>query len=66
MRQEWRQVSLRRSQLSQRAPDVQARYRVIGLSLHQLSNVLDGSLDELVQALIADHQARKLNPPDAA
>src|SRR5690349_17381084 len=37
----------------------------IGLTLHQLPDVLDGSLDELVQALIADHQASKLNPEPA-
>jgi peptide chain release factor 1 len=33
----------------------------IGLTIHQLQEVLDGSLDELVQSLIADHQASKLN-----
>src|SRR5205823_1257901 len=33
----------------------------IGLTIHQLTDVLDGSLDDIVQALIAYHQARKLN-----
>jgi peptide chain release factor 1 len=33
----------------------------IGLTIHQLQEVLDGSLDELVQALVADRQASKLN-----
>jgi peptide chain release factor 1 len=32
----------------------------IGLSLHRLQDVLDGDLDELVQALVAHHQAEKL------
>jgi peptide chain release factor 1 len=33
----------------------------IGLTIHQLSDVMDGTLDEIVQALMADNQARKLN-----
>jgi peptide chain release factor 1 len=32
----------------------------IGLSLHRLQDVLDGDLDEIVQALVAHHQAEKL------
>ena len=32
----------------------------IGLTLHQLDEVLDGDLDEIVDALIAHHQAEKL------
>src|SRR4051812_18549100 len=35
----------------------------IGLTIHQLSDVMDGTLDEIVQALMADNQARKLNQP---
>ncbi|HVR69681.1 MAG TPA: peptide chain release factor 1 [Vicinamibacteria bacterium] len=35
----------------------------IGLSLHRLQDVLDGDLDELVQALVAHHQAEKLKQP---
>jgi peptide chain release factor 1 len=38
----------------------------IGLTIHQLSDVLDGSLDEVVQALMADNQARKLNQTASA
>jgi peptide chain release factor 1 len=37
----------------------------IGLTIHQLPDVLEGNLDELVQALIADHQATKLNAASA-
>ncbi len=32
----------------------------IGLTLHQLDRVMDGKLDEVVEALIAHHQAEKL------
>ena len=32
----------------------------IGLTLHRLQDVLDGDLDEMVDALIAHHQAEKL------
>jgi peptide chain release factor 1 len=32
----------------------------IGLTLHRLQDVLDGDLDEVVQALVAHHQAEKL------
>jgi peptide chain release factor 1 len=35
----------------------------IGLTIHQLSDVMDGTLDEIVQALMADNQARKLHQP---
>jgi peptide chain release factor 1 len=35
----------------------------IGLSLHRLQDVLDGDLDEVVQALVAHHQAEKLKQP---
>jgi peptide chain release factor 1 len=35
----------------------------IGLSLHRLQDVLDGDLEEIVQALIAHHQAEKLKQP---
>jgi peptide chain release factor 1 len=35
----------------------------IGLSLHRLQDVLDGDLDEIVQALVAHHQAEKLKQP---
>ena len=35
----------------------------IGLTLHRLQDVLDGDLDEVVNALIAHHQAEKLKEP---
>jgi peptide chain release factor 1 len=35
----------------------------IGLSLHRLQDVLDGDLEEIVQALVAHHQAEKLKQP---
>jgi peptide chain release factor 1 len=35
----------------------------IGLTIHQLSEVLDGDLEDIVQALIADRQATKLHQP---
>ena len=35
----------------------------IGLSLHRLQDVLDGDLDEVVQSLVAHHQAEKLKQP---
>ncbi len=38
----------------------------IGLTLHRLQDVLDGDLDEILNALIAHHQAEKLKEPQAA
>ncbi len=35
----------------------------IGLTLHRLQDVLDGNLDEILNALIAHHQAEKLKEP---
>jgi len=35
----------------------------IGLTLHRLQDVLDGDLDEVVNALVAHHQAEKLQQP---
>ncbi len=35
----------------------------IGLTLHRLQDVLDGDLDEVVNALVAHHQAEKLHQP---
>lgn len=35
----------------------------IGLTLHQLDSILDGELDELINTLIAEDQARKLAKP---
>src|SRR5262249_3726130 len=35
----------------------------IGLTLHRLQDVLDGDLDEIVNALIAHNQAEKLKEP---
>ena len=35
----------------------------IGLTLHQLDRVMDGKLDEIVQALIAHDQAQNLEQP---
>ncbi len=35
----------------------------IGLSLHRLPEVLDGDLEEVVQGLVAHHQAEKLKQP---
>jgi peptide chain release factor 1 len=35
----------------------------IGLTLHRLQDVLDGDLEEVVNALIANHQAEKLQQP---
>ena len=35
----------------------------IGLTLHRLQDVLDGSLDDILNALIAHHQAEKLKEP---
>jgi peptide chain release factor 1 len=35
----------------------------IGLTLHRLQDVLDGDLDEVVNSLIAHHQAEKLQQP---
>ena len=32
----------------------------IGLTIHQLTNVLEGELDEIIDALIAEDQAKKL------
>jgi peptide chain release factor 1 len=36
----------------------------IGLTLHRLQEILDGSLDEIVNGLIANHQAEKLKEPE--
>jgi peptide chain release factor 1 len=36
----------------------------IGLTLHRLQDVLDGGLDEIVNSLIANHQAEKLKEPE--
>lgn len=38
----------------------------IGLTLYKLDRVLDGELDDLVDALTADHQARQLESQDLA
>jgi peptide chain release factor 1 len=38
----------------------------IGLTLHQLDRVMDGKLDEVVEALIAHHQAEKLKQATVA
>jgi peptide chain release factor 1 len=38
----------------------------IGLTLHRLQEILDGDLGEIVQSLIAHHQAVKLNSTTAA
>ncbi len=35
----------------------------IGLTLHRLQDVLDGNLDDILNALIAHHQAEKLKEP---
>jgi peptide chain release factor 1 len=35
----------------------------IGLTLHQLDRVMDGKLEEVIEALIAYHQAEKLKQP---
>jgi peptide chain release factor 1 len=35
----------------------------IGLTLHRLQDVLDGDLDEVVNSLVANHQAEKLHQP---
>jgi peptide chain release factor 1 len=35
----------------------------IGLTLHQLDRVMDGKLDEIIEALIASYQAEKLKQP---
>jgi peptide chain release factor 1 len=35
----------------------------IGLTLHRLQDVLDGDLEEVVNALVAHHQAEKLQQP---
>ena len=35
----------------------------IGLTLHRLQDVLDGNLDEILNALVAHHQAEKLKEP---
>jgi peptide chain release factor 1 len=35
----------------------------IGLTLHRLQDVLDGDLDEVVNALVAHHQTEKLHQP---
>ena len=32
----------------------------IGLTLHKLANILEGELDEIIQALVAEDQAEKL------
>ena len=32
----------------------------IGMTLHKLDRVLDGDLDEIIEALIADDRARRL------
>jgi peptide chain release factor 1 len=36
----------------------------IGLTLHQLENILNGDLDPIIDALIAEDQARKLAKSD--
>jgi peptide chain release factor 1 len=36
----------------------------IGLTLHRLQEILDGDLDEIVNSLIAHHQAEKLKEPE--
>jgi peptide chain release factor 1 len=36
----------------------------IGLTIHRLQEVLDGGLDEIVNALMAHHQAEKLKEPE--
>jgi peptide chain release factor 1 len=36
----------------------------IGLTLHRLQGVLDGDLQEIVNALVANHQAEKLKEPE--
>ena len=36
---------------------------ISGLTLHRLQDVLDGDLDEIVNALIAHNQAEKLKEP---
>jgi peptide chain release factor 1 len=36
----------------------------IGLTIHRLQEVLDGALDEIVNALAAHHQAEKLKEPE--
>ena len=38
----------------------------IGLTLHKLDRVIDGELDELIDALVAWHQAAALDPRDNA
>jgi peptide chain release factor 1 len=37
----------------------------IGLTVHRLREFLDGDIDELLSALVADHQARRLGEPPA-
>ncbi len=36
----------------------------IGLTIHRLQEILDGDLDEIVNSLIAHHQAEKLKEPE--
>ncbi len=36
----------------------------IGLTIHRLQEILDGELDEIVNSLIAHHQAEKLKEPE--